>query len=64
MGAVRAEAKRSGWGFVSAAWYAGGILGGSPPSLAQVWVGGSPALPTVLHWLGPSRVWVPRVGGC
>lgn len=63
VGAVRAEAKTSGWGFVSAAWYAGGPLEGSPPSPAQVWVGGSPALPTVLHWLGPSRVWVPRVGG-
>ena len=41
----------------------GGTLGDSPPSPAQVWVGCSPALSTVLHRLGPSRVWVSRARG-
>ena len=41
----------------------GGTLGDSPPSAAQVWVGRSPAPPTALHCLGPSRVWVSRARG-
>ena len=41
----------------------GGTLGDSPPSPAQVWVGRSPAPPTVLRCLGPSRVWVSRARG-
>ena len=59
MGAVRAEAKRSGWGFVSAAWYAGGILGGFS-TISSPGVGGwftstahSPALAGPLEGLGP-----------
>lgn len=40
-----------------------GTLGDSPPSPAQVWVGCSPALPTVPALPGPPRVWVSSAQG-